>query len=287
MELRPGRQTRYRLAVSSSGESIGIIAGNRSLPLLFAKQARAAGVKRIVAVAFAGETDQSITALADEVVWVKVGQLSKMISAFTDRNVKQCVMLGQIAPKNLFDVRPDLRAMGVLFKLKERNAHTIFGAIATELKKDGVELIEATPWLQPLMPGAGFRMGCKLSAKQCADVEFGFRIAKEVSRLEIGQLVVVKEGTVLAVEGFEGTDKCLARGGELAGKAGGAVAVKVAKLNHDMRFDVPCIGPQTLETCAKSGVAVLAFEAGRSLVLEQESCAALAEKHKLAITTVG
>lgn len=273
--------------MSSSGESIGIIAGNRSLPLLFAKQARAAGVKRIVAVAFEGETDQAITALVDEVVWVKVGQLSKLIGAFTDRDVKQCVMLGQIAPKNLFDVRPDLRAMGVLFKLKERNAHTIFGAIANELKKDGVELIEATPWLQPLMPAAGFRMGRKLSEEQRADVEFGFRIAKEVSKLEIGQLVVVKEGTVLAVEGFEGTDKCLARGGELAGKDGGAVAVKVAKLNHDMRFDVPCIGPQTLETCAKSGVAVLAFESGRSLVLEQETCAALAEKHKLAITTVG
>lgn len=268
-------------------ESIGIIAGNRTLPLLFAQQARAAGVKRIVAVAFEGETDPAIAAHADEVVWVRVGQLSKMISAFTGRNVSQCVMLGQIAPKNLFDVRPDLRAMGVLFKLKERNAHTIFGAIAEELKKDGVTLIEATPWLQPLMPGAGFRLGRKLSLEQQADVEFGFRIAKEVSKLEIGQLVVVKEGTVLAVEGFEGTDKCLARGGELAGKSGGAVAVKVAKLNHDMRFDVPCLGAKTLETCAQSGVAVLAFESGRSLVLEQEACAALAEKHKLAITTVG
>ena len=273
--------------MSSPVESIGIIAGNRSLPLLFAKQARATGVKRIVAVAFEGETDQSITSLVDEVVWVKVGQLSKLIGAFTDRGVKQCVMLGQIAPKNLFDVRPDLRAMGVLFKLKERNAHTIFGAIASELQKDGVTLIEATPWLQPLMPVAGFRLGRKLSDEQRADVEFGFRIAKEVSRLEIGQLVVVKEGTVLAVEGFEGTDKCLARGGELAGKDGGAVAVKVAKVNHDMRFDVPCVGPQTLETCAKSGVAVLAFESGRSLLLEQETCAALAERHKLGLTTVG
>jgi DUF1009 family protein len=273
--------------VSSSGESIGIIAGNRSLPLLFAKQARALGSPRIVAVAFEGETDPAITGLVDEVIWVKVGQLSKLIGTFTDRGVNRCVMLGQIAPKNLFDVRPDLRAMAVLFKLKERNAHTIFGAIAAELKKDGVELIEATPWLQPLMPGTGFRLGRKLNDQQQADVEFGFRIAKEVSRLEIGQLVVVKEGTVLAVEGFEGTDKCLARGGELAGKAGGAVAVKVAKLNHDMRFDVPCLGPQTLEICAKSGVTVLAFEAGRSLVLEQETCAALAERHKLAITTVG
>lgn len=273
--------------VNSSVDSIGLIAGNRSLPLMFARQARTMGVKRIVAVAFEGETDQSITSLVDDVVWVKVGQLSKMISAFTDRGVKQCVMLGQIAPKNLFDVRPDLRAMGVLFKLKERNAHTIFGAIADELKKDGVELIEATQWLQPLMPGADFRMGRKLTDEQRADVEFGFRIAKEVSRLEIGQLVVVKEGTVLAVEGFEGTDKCLARGGELAGKNGGAVAVKVAKLNHDMRFDVPCIGPKTLETCAAAGVAVLAFESGRSLVLEQEACGALADKHKLAVATIG
>lgn len=273
--------------MSLSVESIGLIAGNRSLPLLFARQARAQGAKRIVVVAFEGETDQSITTLADEVVWVKVGQLSKLISAFTDRGVKQCVMLGQIAPKNLFDVRPDLRAMGVLFKLKERNAHTIFGAIANELQKDGVKLIEATPWLQPLMPVAGFRLGRKLTAEQQADVDFGFRIAKEVSRLEIGQLVVVKEGTVLAVEGFEGTDKCLARGGELAGKDGGAVAVKVAKINHDMRFDVPCLGPQTLETCARSGVAVLAFESGRSLLLEQETCAALAERHKLGLATVG
>lgn len=287
LELRRTAESSYRLCVSSTIESIGIIAGNRSLPLLFAKQARAAGAKRIVAVAFEGETDQAIASLVDEVVWVKVGQLSKLIGAFTERGVMQCVMLGQIAPKNLFDVRPDLRAMGVLFKLKERNAHTIFGAIANELKKDGVELIEATPWLQPLMPGAGFSLGRKLTDEQRADVEFGFRIAKEVSKLEIGQLVVVKEGTVLAVEGFEGTDKCLARGGELAGKDGGAVAVKVAKVNHDMRFDVPCLGPQTLETCAKSGVAVLAFESGRSLLLEQETCAALVERHKLGVTTVG
>lgn len=268
-------------------ETLGMIAGNRALPLLFARAARGAGVKRLVAVAFEGETDPAITSLVDDVVWVKVGQLSRMIAAFTDRKVRQCVMLGQIAPKNLFDVRPDLRAMAVLFKLKERNAHSIFGAVANELKKDGVELIEATPWLQPLMPGVGFQLGRKLSEEQRADVEFGYRVAKEVSRLEIGQTIVVKAGTVLAVEGFEGTDKCLARGGELAGKDGGAVAVKVAKVNHDMRFDVPCLGPQTLETCARAGVAVLAFESGRSLLLEQEVCASLVERNKLTVTTVG
>jgi UDP-2,3-diacylglucosamine hydrolase len=267
-------------------ESIGLIAGNRSLPLEFARLARAAGVKRIVTVAAEGETDPALAALVDEIVWLKVGQLGKLISVFTDRKVKQVVMLGQIAPKNLFDLRPDLRAIGVMMRLKEKNAHTIFGAIASELKKDGVDLIEATPWLAPLMPQAGFQIGPKLSDEQKADVEFGFKIAKEISRLEIGQLVVVKKGTILAVEGFEGTDKCLARGGELAGKDGGAVAVKVAKLNHDMRFDVPCLGAQTLETCAAAKISVLAIEAGKSLLLERETCEELAKKNKISVVTI-
>ena len=267
-------------------ESLGIIAGNRSLPLEFARLARAAGVKKLVAVAFENETDPALAQLVDETVWTKVGQLSKMIDAFTGRKISQCVMVGQIAPKNLFDLRPDLRAVGMLFRLKEKNAHTIFGAIADELKKDGVDLVDATPWLAPLMPQKDFLLGAKLSDAQKADVEFGFKIAKEVSRLEIGQIVVVKNGTVLAVEGFEGTDKCLARGGELAGKDGGAVAVKVAKEKHDLRFDIPCIGLQTLEVCAQSGVSVLALESGKTLLLEREACEALAKKNKISVTTV-
>ena len=267
-------------------ESIGLIAGNRSLPLEFARLARAAGVKRIVAAAADGETDPALAPLVDDIVWLKVGQIGKMISTFTSRGVKQVVMLGQIAPKNLFDFRPDLRAMGVLLRLKEKNAHTLFGAVAEELKKDGVELIEATPWLAPLMPQTGFSLGPKLSDAQKCDVEFGFRIAKEISRMEIGQLVVVKDGTVLAVEGFEGTDKCLARGGELAGKNGGAVAVKVAKLNHDMRFDIPCIGAKTLEICAAAKISVLALESGKSLLLEREACTELAQKNKISVTTI-
>ena len=268
-------------------ESIGLIAGSRTLPLEFARLARAAGVRRIVCTAVEGETDPALAALVDDIVWLKVGQLGKMIGTFTDRGVTQCVMAGQVAPKNLFDLRPDLRALGVLMRLKEKNAHTIFGAIANELKKDGVELIDATPWLAPLMPATGFALGPKLSPAQQADVEYGFCIAKEISRLEIGQIVVVKNGTVLAVEGFEGTDKCLARGGELAGKDGGAVAVKVAKGNHDMRFDIPCIGAQTFEVCAAARIAVLALESGKSLLLEREVCEALAQKNKIAVTTIG
>jgi DUF1009 family protein len=268
-------------------ETLGIIAGNRALPLLLARQARTAGVKRLVAVAFEGETNPELGSLVDDLVWLRVGQLSKLIEAFTSRGVKHCVMVGQIAPKNLFDLRPDLRTMGLLLRLKEKNAHTIFGAIAEELRKDGVELIAATPWLQPLMPGAGQICGPKLSAEQEEDVQFGFRIAKEISRLEIGQTVVVKNGTVLAVEGFEGTDKCLARGGELAGKDGGAAAVKVSKPNHDMRFDIPSIGARTLETCAASGIAVLALESGKALILEREQVEELARKHGISVLAMG
>jgi len=269
-----------------SVETLGLIAGNRTLPLELARQARKQGVKRLVAVAVLGETDPALAPLVDEIVWLKVGQLSRMISAFKERGVKQCVMAGQIAPKNLFDIRPDLRAMTVLLRLKEKNAHTVFGAIADELKKDGVELIEATPWLKPLMPANGFSLGPKLSGEQRADVEFGFRMAKEVSRLEIGQTVVVKNGAVLAVEGFEGTDRCLLRGGELGGRDGGAVAVKVAREKHDLRFDIPCLGPQTLETCAAARISALAFEAGKSLLLEQPRCEDLARKNKISVLTI-
>jgi DUF1009 family protein len=264
-------------------ESIGLVAGSRSLPLIFAREARAQGIKRIIAVAAEGETDPQIEELADEVIWLRVGQLGKMIKSFTDRGVTHCVMLGLIAPKSLFDVRPDLRGISVLMRLKEKNAHTIFGAIADELEKDGVKLVSAAPWLASIMPASGYQIGPKLSAAQREDVVFGFRMAKEVSRLEIGQCVVVKRGTVLAVEGFEGTDKCLTRGGELAGRDGGAIAVKVAKKNHDIRFDIPCVGPTTLEVCAAHGISVLAVEAGMTLLLDKEDLERLATQVRVTV----
>ena len=281
-------QVRVDAGLMTNGiDALGLIAGNRTLPLVFARQARKEGIKRLVAVAFEGETDPALGTLVDELVWLKVGQLSKLIAAFTSRGIKQCVMAGQIAPKNLYDIRPDLRAIGVLLRLKEKNAHSIFGAIAQELEKDGVELVEAIPWLRSMMPGPKFNLGPGLSPEQREDVEFGLRIAKAISQLEIGQSVVVKRGTVLAVEGFEGTDKCLARGGELAGRDGGAVAVKVARQNHDFRFDIPCVGPQTLEVCAGARIAVLAIETGKALLLEQDACEELANKNKISVTTVG
>jgi len=272
--------------VTKTPEKLGIIAGNRSLPLVLAREARADGVQELVAAAFENETDPALADLVDSIKWMRVGQLSKLIKMFKKHNISQCVMVGQIAPKNLFDLRPDLRAFKLLGTLKSKNAHSIFGAIADELEKEGISLIEAIPWLEPAMPKAGFCLGPSPSKNQLTDIEFGRGIAKEISRLEIGQTVIVKGGTVLAVEGFEGTDDCLKRGGQLAGKVGGAVAVKVAKNQHDLRFDIPCLGERTLETCASAGISAIAFEAGSTLLLEQEDVETLANQHNITVTAV-
>jgi DUF1009 family protein len=273
--------------VTEKIETLGIIAGDQSLPLVLAREARAQGVRRLIAIGFENLSNRDLEPLVDKMLWMRIGQLSKMIDTFREHGVRHCVMVGKVAPKSFLDARPDLRTIAAVLKLKEKNAHTLFGAMAVEMKKDGIELIEATPWLRTIMPQAGFSIGPKLSDDQRADVEFGFRIAKEISRLEIGQSVVVKNGAVLAVEGFEGTDKCLQRGGELAGKDGGAVAVKVAKEKHDMRWDIPCVGDQTLQVCIDARVSVLAIEAGKTLLLNQERVEQLAKKHRVSMLTVG
>lgn len=269
--------------MAEAASKIGLIAGNRALPLILAREIRSEGKRRIIAAGFEGETNPELAGIVDEMIWLKVGQLSKLISTFQSRGVTECLMAGQIAPKNLFDLRPDLRAVAMLLRLKQKNAHTLFGAIADELAKDGVQLIDARPWLKRFMPGPGFLLGPKLSETQRDDMEFGHRVAREVSALEIGQTVVVKNGTVLAVEAFEGTDACLRRGGTLAGAKGGAVAVKVPKKNHDFRFDIPCIGPQTLETCANAQISLMAFEPSQTLLLEMDSLADLARRRRVSV----
>lgn len=195
-------------------------------------------------------------------------------------------MAGQIAPKNLFNLIPDIKAASMLLRLKERNAHTIFGAIGDELSKVNITLIDALPWLGKIILKKDFHIGPKLSKQQQEDITFGFSLAKEVSRLQIGQSVVVKEGTVLSVEGFEGTDECLLRGGALAGPKGGAVGVKVARDDHDMRFDIPCIGRRTLESCARSKIAVLAVETSKTILLEREEVQSLSNTYGIALTTI-
>ena len=145
--------------MTKTPDKLGIIAGNRSLPLLLAKEARSVGVKKLVAAALENETDPALADFVDSIEWLRVGQLSKLIELFKDQDISHCVMVGQIAPKNLFELRPDLRAVKLLATLKDKNAHSIFGAIADELDKEGITLIDPTSWLKPAMPELGFRLG--------------------------------------------------------------------------------------------------------------------------------
>ncbi len=260
---------------------IGMIAGNGIYPETFARAARKAGVEVLAAAAFQDETDPHLADLVDEIEWLRVGQLGKMIKFFKKNEVTSAVMVGQIAPKNLFDLRPDLRLLKMLSKVKERNAETLFGAIASELEKDGVTLLPATTFLDDLLPVEGHVCGPELSESQVQDADYGFRIAKETSRLDIGQTVVVKKGTVLAVEAFEGTNECLKRGGSL-GK-GEAMMVKVSKPNQDLRFDVPVVGPATIETAAEAGINAIVVEAGSTLLLGKEEIATLCDEKKVSI----
>ncbi len=262
-------------------DTIALIAGNGMYPETFIAAARRSGVKNIVACAFTDETKPGITDLVDAVEWVRVGQLSKMIKFFKKEGAEHAVMVGQIAPKNLFDLRPDFRTLMMLAKLKRRNAETLFGAIGEELNKDGIELLPATTFLEDDMPGPGQVAGPKIKTRRWEDAQYGFEIAKECSRLDIGQTVVVKNGTVLAVEAFEGTNDAVARGGKLG--RGNATMVKVSKPSHDMRFDVPVIGPDTITAAADAGVDVIGFEAGKTLLLGREEVISRCENHKIAL----
>jgi DUF1009 family protein len=262
-------------------DALGIIAGNGRYPVLLAEAARAAGVRRLVIAGFSGETDPAVEKLADAYTRLRVGQLGALCAFFRGEKIAHAVMAGQIAPGNLFDLRPDLKALLLLAKLRERNAESIFGAIADELARSGVELLPATTYLEAALAEPGHLAGPSLSRRQQADVALGFRIAKETSRLDIGQSVVVKNGTVVAVEAFEGTDATMERGGRL-GK-GGVVLVKVSKPKQDFRFDVPVIGTRTMERARESSVRVVACEAGRTLLLDRARVVEQAEQWKISL----
>ena len=262
-------------------DKLGIIAGNGVYPLLLAQSARAGGVKKIVAAAFTNETDASLASLVDEIEWLRVGQLSRLLSFFREQEIQNVIMAGQIAPRNLFDLRPDWKALLLLARLKRRNAESIFAAIADELKKIEIEMLPATTFLEKFVATSGLIAGPKLSRREEQDIAFGWEIAKEISRLDIGQTVVVKNGTVLAVEAFEGTNETLKRGGSLGRKH--AIMVKVAKPTQDMRFDIPVIGVETVRIAVEAGLRAIAVEAGKTLLLEQKSLIELAGRSNISI----
>lgn len=260
---------------------LGIIAGNGAYPRLVTNSARKAGVKKIVAIAFDSETDSALAQYVDEIEWLRVGQLSRLLNFFRERQVHHAIMAGQIAPKNLFDLRLDWKALLLLAKMKQRNAETIFTGIADELAKADVDLLPATTFLEDYLAPSGLIAGPKLSRRENRDVDFGWKIAKEIAQLNIGQTIIVRNGTVLAVEGFDGTNETIRRGGKLAGK--GAVMIKVAKHDQDMRFDVPVIGSETIKIANEAQVRVIAIEADRTLFLEKEKVVAAANDASISI----
>ena len=261
--------------------ALGIIAGNGVYPRLLADAARKAGVKKIVVAAFTGETDPALEQHADLLEWMRVGQLNRLLKFFRAQEIRHAMMAGQIAPKNLFDLRPDWKALMLLGKLKQRNAESIFAAIAEELAKVNVDLLPATTFLEHSLATSGPISGPKLSRNEEDDVDLGWKIAKEIARLDIGQTILVRSGTVVAVEALEGTNDAIRRGGELAGS--GAVMVKVAKPNQDMRFDVPVIGLETIRIAAEARLRVIAVEAGKTLLLERDAIVDLANHSKISI----
>jgi UDP-2,3-diacylglucosamine hydrolase len=236
---------------------------------------------KIVAAAFTGETDPVVEKHVDLLEWMRVGQLGRLLKFFRAQEIHHAIMAGQIAPKNLFDLRPDWKALMLLGKLKQRNAESIFAAIADELAKIDVDLLPATTFLEDSLAQAGLIAGSKLSRREEEDVDLGWKVAKEIGRLDIGQTVIVKNGTIVAVEAFEGTNETINRGGALARKD--AVMVKVAKPNQDLRFDVPVIGVETVRIAADAKLRVVAIEAGKTLLLERDAMVDLAKREKISI----
>ncbi len=266
-------------------DKIGVIAGRGMLPFIFCKAARAAGVKQISVIAMHDETNPEIAEFADTVDWVYVGQIKKAAAILKKHDVSHAVLHGQVKPEKLFKgIRPDLMALKILLTTKERNADTLFGALCDAFSSLGIEIIDSTTCLDASLSTPGVMGKIKPSKAQTSDIEFGKKIAREVSRLDIGQTVVVKKGTVLAVEGFEGTDKAIKRGGQLG--HGKSTVVKVAKPNHDMRFDVPCIGMRTVNSLIEGKIQTLAVQVGKAIFVEKDKVIKALNKAKICVVGI-
>lgn len=263
---------------------LGIISGMGELPLVLALEAKSKGY-RVFAVALEPLADSKISNYVDDMRSVNVGKLGEVINALKKAGAKEVIMAGKV-PKSLLyksKITPDLRAIKLLFTLKDRSDDSILLAIAEELESEGLKLLNTTDFCSSLLTPEGILTEDDLSEDEWKDVRFGWRIAKEIGRLDIGQTVVVKNQAVMAVEAIEGTDEAIKRGGLYAGE--GAVVVKVSKPNQDMRFDVPVVGMNTLRAMIDVKSRVLALETGKTILLQREQL--LKEANEAGITIVG
>lgn len=266
---------------TGNGEPIGLIAGNGRFPIIFAENARRLGYT-VSAVAHIGETAPELEAHVEHIHWVRVGQLNKLIKALKGDGVRQAVMLGGIKKTHVFTaVRPDFRALALASRLRRWRDDDINREIAAELEREGIHIRESTFGLSGILVENGQLTKRGPTKKQWEDVRYGWEVAREIGRLDIGQCVIIKDRVVVAVEAVEGTDEAIRRGGALAGS--GAVVVKRSKPQQDLRFDLPAVGPATIETMASVKASVLAVEAGRSILLDREEMCRRAERARIAI----
>ena len=263
-------------------DNFAILAGKGQLPLLACQEARKKGVKHIFVLAFKGQTDIEIEKYADEVDWQEVGKFRKILKSLKKHNIKNVFLLGQINPGKLFKgLKPDFKALKMLWRLKIKNAQTLFDGVIEVLREENLEVLPSTLFLKDHLATKGLMGKKSIGLLKKNDFKYGYDIAKKVSALDIGQTVVVKKGVLLAVEGFEGTDKAILRGGELG--RGGVTVVKVAKKNHDMRFDVPCIGKNTIEVLKKVKAVTLAIEAEKTILINKKEIIRLCNKEGIVL----
>jgi DUF1009 family protein len=263
-------------------KKIGLIAGMGELPAAIADEARVQGYT-VAAIALEPLAGRDLSSHVDEIKWVNIGKFGKLIDSLKDFGIKEAVMAGKVTKTLLYKGRitPDLRAMKLLFSLKDRKDDSILLAITEELKKEGIALLDITPFSSNLLTPEGVLTKRRPTNDEWKDIEFGWKMAKEIGGLDIGQTVVVKNRAVMAVEAIEGTDEAIRRGGKLAGR--GAVIVKVGKPNQDMRFDVPVVGMETLQAMIEVDASVLALEARKSIILNKDKFSVEANKSKIAI----
>jgi DUF1009 family protein len=233
---------------------------------------------------FKGETRREIIPFVDEIHWMHLGSMREFLDRINETGVKHCMMVGQIAPGNLFNVRMDKLAVQMYKALEVRNAHTIFGAVVDAIEELGIEVLPGNAFMECYTPQAG-QLGRRApTEREQADIALGLRLVKGTSDFEIGQTVAIKDGIIIAVEAFEGTNQTIKRAGRV-GKAG-CVVVKVPKIGHDMRFDIPVVGVKTFKVMRRAKVSCLAVEAGKTILLEKEKLIALADKSNIAFVAV-
>jgi UDP-2,3-diacylglucosamine hydrolase len=270
---------------------LGLIAGAGSFPFLVAEGARRQG-RRVVIVGLRGFAEPGLRNLADAFYWSGVARLGGWMRIFAKEEVHEAIMAGRVRKADMYGrwrhlrYLPDWTSLKVWYrKARDKRNDSILRAAADELAAGGVQLIDSTHYCPQAIAQAGVLTARGPSELQWKDVHFGWRIAKEMGRLDIGQSVAVKEQEVIAVEAIEGTDEMIRRTGQLC-RQGGYTLIKVAKPNQDMRFDVPSVGPATMETMHAAGGAVLAVEAGKTLVLEREKMLELAGKYGIVIVAL-